>query len=1030
MRAEWTANESLQAEINARNEADTQRRVADEQRKLTQVQKERADASAAKAETERDAKGLALERAEALRLTAQSSAILSSNPGLALLLAIEGAKRARPRLATHNNALLAALNECRERRTILASSLDPGTEHGAILSGLCISHDGRLLATTSAPQSRGDFVSNDNAARVFSAATGAQVSFFRVAGLIPSSCEFSPDDRLVVSTFEGAALINFKDGARRIYSDRAARVWDTATGREVAVLKGHADRVISAHFSSDGSRIVSASWDGTARVWDTRTGQSLAILRCGQLGLASASFSPDASRILTVSSSSGISRKTTVGETHRDIEWDPPLRRDPLEAQVMQLAFSTSSTTPFGPGYGVVRIWNAASGSQLYVLEDKAETGAVCAAFSPDGRQVATGLWRGTIKIWDAQTGTLARSWKGPTQRICSVAYSPDGNRLLLVYGDVMENRTSLAVWSALDGREIIRWGEASFPTGIGTAQLSPDARQVLVLPGDAQHKGQPKTVSLRSVTEAAGAEGDVTIFKGQEGKVAAVQFNSDGREAVTAGSDGTLRIWTCRGPGNYGTLLDSSSGPIGQAAFDSKGRFVLTTYGLDRSGGIVDSNRSVRLWDVRSRGLLQTIKPGLPPHPGPASAAFLRALQAFVNPAHVADMPMNPFFEQLILGEILHAEFSRDGNRVLTISDDSHVQRHVDSPPKQSKQQGDDDVPGTPIQTLRSGADVEYGPVRVWDVGSGKRLIQLKGFTANVRSASLSPDGRRIVTVADDACKYLTLDSNDAYRSSGWKTAPKDAAIRVWNAETGRQIAALVGPANRAYGAAWSPDGRFLFSATSELSGTIRIRLWDAQTLNSVRDFKASTNTLGWSAGQPLFSPDSRHLILLRTDGDSKVATIWDVDRAAGPVELRGHVGRINDGAFNPTGSRVVTASDDGTARVWYPATGAQVLVLRGHESGLHSAQFSPDSRWIVTASSDATARVWYAETAREYLTLASHRGPVLEASFSPDSQSVVTAPGDGTARIWPIDPLPVAISRRPRDFTTREREMFEVGR
>jgi WD40 repeat protein len=125
-----------------------------------------------------------------------------------------------------------------------------------------------------------------------------------------------------------------------------------------------------------------------------------------------------------------------------------------------------------------------------------------------------------------------------------------------------------------------------------------------------------------------------------------------------------------------------------------------------------------------------------------------------------------------------------------------------------------------------------------------------------------------------------------------------------------------------------------------------------------------------------------------------------------------------------------VVTASDDGTARVWYPATGAQVLVLRGHESGLHSAQFSPDSRWIVTASSDATARVWYAETAREYLTLASHRGPVLEASFSPDSQSVVTASGDGTARIWPIDPLPVAISRRPRDFTTREREMFEVGR
>ena len=34
-----------------------------------------------------------------------------------------------------------------------------------------------------------------------------------------------------------------------IYSDHAARVWDSATGREVAVLKGHADRIVTAHFS-------------------------------------------------------------------------------------------------------------------------------------------------------------------------------------------------------------------------------------------------------------------------------------------------------------------------------------------------------------------------------------------------------------------------------------------------------------------------------------------------------------------------------------------------------------------------------------------------------------------------------------------------------------------------------------------------------------------------------------------------------------------------------------------------------------
>ncbi len=83
-----------------------------------------ADARA-KAEAESEAKGKALRQAEGLRLTAQSSALLPSNPGLALLLAIEGAERAAPRQSEHNDALLAALHQCRELRTIMAPAVAP-----------------------------------------------------------------------------------------------------------------------------------------------------------------------------------------------------------------------------------------------------------------------------------------------------------------------------------------------------------------------------------------------------------------------------------------------------------------------------------------------------------------------------------------------------------------------------------------------------------------------------------------------------------------------------------------------------------------------------------------------------------------------------------------------------------------------------------------------------------------------------------------------------------------------------------------
>jgi hypothetical protein len=52
--------------------------------------------------------------------------------------------------------------------------------------------------------------------------------------------------------------------------DRIARAGDVASGKEMVVLRGQAGPVTSAAFSSDGSRIVTASGDRTARAWDVR----------------------------------------------------------------------------------------------------------------------------------------------------------------------------------------------------------------------------------------------------------------------------------------------------------------------------------------------------------------------------------------------------------------------------------------------------------------------------------------------------------------------------------------------------------------------------------------------------------------------------------------------------------------------------------------------------------------------------------------------------------------------------------------
>jgi WD40 repeat protein len=83
--------------------------------------------------------------------------------------------------------------------------------------------------------------------------------------------------------------------------DKTARLWDAATAKEVAVLRGHDDSVYSAAFSPDGKRVVTASGDKTARVWDAATVKEVAVLRGHERIVYSAAFSPDGTRVVTAS---------------------------------------------------------------------------------------------------------------------------------------------------------------------------------------------------------------------------------------------------------------------------------------------------------------------------------------------------------------------------------------------------------------------------------------------------------------------------------------------------------------------------------------------------------------------------------------------------------------------------------------------------------------------------------------------------------------------------------------------------------
>ena len=115
----------------------------------------------------------------------------------------------------------------------------------------------------------------------------------------------------------------------------------------------------------------------------------------------------------------------------------------------------------------------------------------------------------------------------------------------------------------------------------------------------------------------------------------------------------------------------------------------------------------------------------------------------------------------------------------------------------------------------------------------------------------------------------------------------------------------------------------------------------------------------------------------------------------------LRGHRAPVFGAVFDRSGTRVVTASDDGTARVWNAATGATLAVLRGKPGATGIAVFDPRGRRVVTGGPIGVLQVWDAVTGRRLLTLRGGPVGVNHVEFDPQGRRILAAAERG-AHVW----------------------------
>ena len=167
--------------------------------------------------------------------------------------------------------------------------------------------------------------------------------------------------------------------------EKTVKVWDAASGQQVASCKGHTGEIRSVAFSPDGLRLASAGgiFDPKGVVgpditmWNAATGNEVFSTPGHKGGVSGVAFSPDGKTLASSGS-----------------PWDPVTRKTG----------------------GEVGLWDAASGKEIRTIHD-ASAAIHCLAWSPDGKQLATGWGDGTLKVWDPVSGKLVLSLRHGRRR-------------------------------------------------------------------------------------------------------------------------------------------------------------------------------------------------------------------------------------------------------------------------------------------------------------------------------------------------------------------------------------------------------------------------------------------------------------------------------------------------------------------------------------------------------------------------------------------------------------------------------------
>jgi serine/threonine-protein kinase len=340
---------------------------------------------------------------------------------------------------------------------------------------------------------------------------------------------------------------------------------------------------------------------------------------------------------------------------------------------------------------------------------------------------------------------------------------------------------------------------------------------------------------------------------------------------------------------------------------------------------------------------------------------------------------------------------FSRD-RRLLASAHADHTIRVWELEPRQmelvlntqDEQQANNVVFNPKLGQIAAGC---RGTTEIWEIPSGKQLLNW----AEIQAGS------------NGGFKRVAYSADGRWLSDG---------TRVIDVGTGEELSHLNLPNIKAFGTAFSPNGKLVATAASNAAGTSgSVFVCETATGHLLLDLKAP---LDWPVCVA-FSPDGK-LLASGSATQSFVPggiRVWEV---ATGLEIHTHLPRLLNTfsvAFSPDGKWLATAhgtSDDGPRpfpgeiKIWDTQSWAEVMSLEGHTSCVWWLSFSPDGKRLASAAgmhsraekTPGEIKIWDLTLGQELLTLKGHTGCVRGVSFSPNGKVLASGSADGTIRFW----------------------------